>query len=214
MRRVRGIVLLLLGSILLIVSAVTLFAAHVWAFPYWIVGVFLAGAIATPAVVILRRAARMLLLGRAAFLGTVAAAVSLIVAVVVAWSTLSGRQHKLRVRTMADMRSIAAALENRAAAGKPYPAVASLEEMQAYLSPTYLRVVPLRDGWNHPFRYEWQGPAAAPDGYAVGSPGTDGIWQRPYLREYPRVVTTNFNDDIIFTNGEFVHYPDFGPHPY
>ena len=177
--------------------------------PYAIGAFLFACAVIALAVFALRRAARMLGLSLPAIAGATVVAMVVVLGAVVIATVMVGRDRRSQRGTMSDLRNIAAALENRATATQSFPQVGTLQELQPHLTPTYMRELPQRDGWGHPLRYEW-----LPDGYAIGSAGKDGIWQRPHLRDYPPAATTSLDDDIVFANGGFVQFPDSGPHPY
>ena len=58
-------------------------------------------------------------------------------------------------------------------------------------------------------RYDaWSSNGTRVDSYAVASGGKDGSFSHDSLREYQNGATTNFNDDIVFSNGKFVQYPE------
>ncbi len=74
--------------------------------------------------------------------------------------------------------------------------------MYKYVSPTYIKAVPLADGWNSWFLY-----------------ATD--YQRHRLRHFaprrrtglsqtaqPVGPTTDFNSDIVYANGSFLQWPE------
>src|SRR5688572_33447450 len=69
---------------------------------------------------------------------------------------LTAMQRTRQKRTMADIRSIATAWESRAtdvnsyaAAGLSWPAAtANVGSMTAMLTPTYVKKIPIYDGWN------------------------------------------------------------------
>ena len=117
-------------------------------------------------------------------------------------------------RSMAEMKSISTALEAYATDRNFYPAAAgftlpsglslptaTLGTAAADLSPTYIRITPLSDGWNSWYLY---GAGATRADYAVGSAGADGVPQAsPAFGP-----TTNFNADIILVDGAFVQFPD------
>jgi type II secretory pathway pseudopilin PulG len=116
---------------------------------------------------------------------------------------LTAMQRSKQKRSMADIRTIATAVEAYAVDNKRYPAVSAYNELNGILAPTYIRVVPTLDGWGQPFRYEsWS------NSYAIGSGAKDGQFEHDSLREYAPGGTTNFNNDIIFSNGVFVRYPE------
>jgi general secretion pathway protein G len=120
-------------------------------------------------------------------------------------------------RTMADMRSLATAWEARSvetgrynAAGAGIPGVQSVvdvNELEYQISPTYIKTMPKNDGWRHPFELftdqSWGGTAPA-NAYAIISPGRDGRFS---TTSTSGGATTNFDCDIIYTNGSFIQYP-------
>lgn len=104
-------------------------------------------------------------------------------------------------RTMAEMRSIASAVSAYMTDFVSAPAVSSklASDLAPYLSPTYVRVLTGRDGWQQAVGYE----AQAMD-YTLWSVGGDGIKQSGP----PVGPTTNFSDDLIINNGVWVQWPD------
>ena len=129
---------------------------------------------------------------------------------------LTAMQRSKQKRTMADMRSIATAWEARAtdvnkynAAGASYPAIGGLswDDLNSYLSPTYIKQFPKNDGWNNAFQYglssSW-GNAIAAQGYMIESYGKDGKAEGTVVGG----PTTNYDCDIIYSNGAFVQYAE------
>ena len=126
-------------------------------------------------------------------------------------------------RTMADMRTISLALEARWTDEGELPSAASIEAIAPKISPTYLKEVPLRDGWGNPWRYAtWKvdpklGPKApGRDNYVIISAGKDGRFELVDPQSYkPKEgcpggcagETTNFDCDIVFSNGSFIQFP-------
>lgn len=117
-------------------------------------------------------------------------------------------------RSMSDMRSLATAVETYAADFDRYPPPASftlpaglslptgtLENAVPYLQPTYLRTVPVADGWNSWFLY---GTTTDRTDYALRSAGVGGIPETSPAYG----VTTDFRNDIILVNGQFVQWPE------
>jgi type II secretion system protein G len=117
-------------------------------------------------------------------------------------------------RTMADIRSIALGVDSYATDWSRFPAAggyalpsgltlptATIGAILPLLSPTYLRVVPMKDGWNSWFTYSTD-PAEA--NYAIRSNGADGVPDT----SPPFGETHAFPDDIILVNGSFVQYPE------
>ena len=114
---------------------------------------------------------------------------------------LTAMQRSRQKRTMADMRSIATAVESYAADNNAYPRGASLDDVRPQVVPKYIAKLPALDGWSHAFHYE-----PIEQGYVIISPGADGILDA--VPEYTPRKTTNFDCDIIFANGTFVAYPE------
>lgn len=119
-------------------------------------------------------------------------------------------------RTMADMRTVAAAWEARATDFGKYNAAAgyfgvsepvTMDDLSDQLMPTYIKVLPQRDGWGRSFTafvdQPWADANLTGQRYVVASGGRDGVID-------PSQVLgpfTNFDCDIIYTNGTFVAYP-------
>jgi len=119
-------------------------------------------------------------------------------------------------RTMADMRSLATAWEARNvetsrynAAGFMVPGVdqtVTTDQLETALSPTYIRTMPKEDGWHHPlelFTSQAWGSTAPAQGYAIISPGRNGRFES----QATTGATTDFDCDIVFSNGSFLQYP-------
>ena len=125
---------------------------------------------------------------------------------------LTAIQRSRQKRTMADMRAVALAWEERAtdvdsytAAGVSWPVAtaAGIDNIAGLLQPTYIRVTPLIDGWNRKFA-----TAAGCSGqcYSIESYGRDGSNETEAQGEV--IVTTDFDCDIIYSGGVFVKYPE------
>lgn len=143
----------------------------------------------------------------------VVAIIGIIVAIAIP-NLLNAIQRAKQRRSMGDARTIATACEAYAvdlnryppAAGYNLPGGLSLPTttcgtMQNYVQPTYVAKVPLADGWNSWFNF---GTDANYQHYVVRSSGKDGTPQTTALYG----PTTNFNDDIIFVDGQFVQFPE------
>ena len=117
-------------------------------------------------------------------------------------------------RTMADMRTIALGVDAYATDRNSFPAAAgyslppglslptaTIGALLPEISPTYLRVVPTKDGWNSWFTYSTDPDKA---NYALRSNGADGVPDA----SPPFGATHSFSDDIILVNGSFVQYPE------
>lgn len=123
---------------------------------------------------------------------------------------LTAMQRSKQKRTMADMRSLATAIEAYATDHNTFPAsVTGVDGLQPMLVPTYMRTVPALDAWARPLRYE----CLKPQGdtcleYAIQSSAKDGVFDElPAQSEIP-LMTTDFDCDIVYSGGSFVVYPE------
>lgn len=142
----------------------------------------------------------------------VVAIIGIIVSIAVL-NLLSAVERAKQKKTMGDMRTFGTALESYNTDFNRYPAAAASipgtpstpvtsTTARAGLEPTYARKLPLNDGWGSFLLYstyngnsEYVILSGARNGVAEGLIGGGG-------------ATTNFNNDIIFTNGQFVQYPE------
>lgn len=111
-----------------------------------------------------------------------------------------GRQR----RSMADIRSIGTALEAYSVDFNYYPKVAltnaGVNSLQTYLEPTYIRVLPLRDGWNRDILVNLSNDGTSYTLFSQAKDGATGTWTFG-----PK---TDFADDIVFANGQFFQWPE------
>ena len=130
---------------------------------------------------------------------------------------LTAMQRAKQKRTMADARTIATAWEARATDLNKYNAAGSvslpgndagLSNLTTYLAPTYVKTFPNKDGWGNAWGVyvdqAW-GATIAAQQYAIVSGGKDGASQ-PTAE--PGGATTNFDCDIVYSNGTFLQYPE------
>ena len=115
-------------------------------------------------------------------------------------------------RTMADMRSIGTAVESYAVDNNVYPAATCNAGLYTTttvtlgltsftnLTPTYIAQPPKVDGWGQFLVY---GSDAAGNNYIIGSGGRDKTLATPFCG-----TTTNFNNDIYYSNGTFIQWPE------
>ena len=139
--------------------------------------------------------------------GFFAIAIMGILAAIAIPNLLTAMQRSKQKRTMADVRTVAAAIEAYAVDVKQYPNASSIENLQPLLAPTYIRTVPVKDGWEHPFRYTCT-PETRCDTYVISSAGKDGVFEGGEGPQSEPSATTNFDNDIVFSNGSFVRYPE------
>jgi len=150
----------------------------------------------------------------------VVAIIGIIVAIAIP-NLLNAIQRAKQKRTMADMRSAGTAAEAYAVDFNHYPAAAATVSLpsgfstgfptssfgdpgasgkfNALVAPTYIRVLPLVDGWQSYYRY---GADTSKQNYVVVSAGKDGVGTAFVGGE-----TTTFNADIWFCDGQFLQYP-------
>src|SRR5688500_8442027 len=95
---------------------------------------------------------------------------------------LTAMQRSKQKRTMADIRSIATAWEARAtdvnsyaAAGFSFPADDYTGSLSTKLSPTYIKSLPTKDGWENP--YEFRTTSAIGDVYSIRSGGKNKAFE-------------------------------------
>jgi general secretion pathway protein G len=143
----------------------------------------------------------------------VVAIIGIIVAIAIP-NLLNAIQRAKQRRSMGDIRSTATAIEAYAVDfnryppsagvtmpdGLTYPPDTTVGAISGYVSPTYIRVTPLTDGWNSWFIYGADDNGQA---YVLASFGKDGI-----ETNIGDGGTTDFNADIIYINGQFVQYPE------
>ncbi len=115
---------------------------------------------------------------------------------------LTATQRSRQKRTMADMRTMAPAIEAYATDENVYPPTPSA------VVPKYAKSVASVDGWGTPFKYEcW--PRDECKNYAIASAGADKTFEHESLQEYATdTKTDDFDSDIVFFNGNFAQVPE------
>ena len=101
-------------------------------------------------------------------------------------------------RTMADLRSIGTAVESYAVDNNVYPTAATAAAMKVLVEPIYIKTMPTADGWSTTFVV-----SSITTQYTVSSNGKDGAVSGCTAG----TLTTLFNADICFGNGQFIQYP-------
>src|SRR5688572_8509490 len=136
---------------------------------------------------------------------------------------LTAMQRSKQKRTMADMRTIATAWEARATDVNKYNAAGAISavtdcskdvyaKLSGALVPTYIKLLPPKDGWGNKWKFMADaafGDATPAQNYLVWSAAKDGTSDGSAGFEASPVggATTNFNNDVIFSNGVFLQYP-------
>jgi hypothetical protein len=104
-----------------------------------------------------------------------------------------------RRRTMAEMRSLATALEARATDEHRYPSAGTIQEIAKLLEPVYIRRAPRFDRWGKPLAF-----FGTPDGhrYRIVSGGTDGRIEDAH--RVPGSPVLDGTDDLVLEDGAFL----------
>ena len=126
---------------------------------------------------------------------------------------LNAVQRGKQKRTMSDMRALATAVEAYAVDNNNSPAAACptgvftngtfntlTTSSFSNLSPTYIAQAPQKDGWGRFMTYALSSDSQA---YAIRCFGRDGASTTINCG-----TTTNFNDDILYSNGTFLQWPE------
>ena len=126
---------------------------------------------------------------------------------------LTALQRSRQKRSMADMRSIATAWEARATDTNGYAAAGAaiswpdptldVTVLVSMLTPTYIKKFPDYDGWGTRFQVGYDNR-----NYGIESLGADKTDNNDGTSAAAPVETTDFDCDIIFSNGNFVVYPN------
>ena len=124
---------------------------------------------------------------------------------------LNAVQRGKQKRTMSDIRTMATAVEAYAVDNNFYPAgqctgkftaVTTIltDTSLAVLAPTYIANPVKKDGWSNFMHYNTTNNNQE---YGFRSWGRDNI-----ATDVTCTTTTNFNDDILYSNGGFLNYPE------
>ena len=126
-----------------------------------------------------------------------------IIAAIAIPNLLNAIQRGKQKRTMGDMRTVATANESYSIDNNQYYVLTGVASgLAGGLEPTYVKKIPSRDGWTTDFQY-----VGINSEYTVTSYGKDraaGGGATPAANG----GTTDFNNEIIFSTGSFVQFPD------
>ncbi|MBV9493916.1 MAG: prepilin-type N-terminal cleavage/methylation domain-containing protein [Acidobacteria bacterium] len=129
---------------------------------------------------------------------------------------ISALNRSRQKRTLADIRSIATAWEARATDIGKYNAAGiaggistpiPMTTLSTALTPTYIKAIPTKDGWGKAYLAYTESAfnsSTVSNRYAVVSNGRDGSQNT----SQPLGPFTNFDCDIIYSNGTFLTYPE------
>ncbi len=130
----------------------------------------------------------------------VVAIIGIIVAIAIP-NLLNAIQRAKQKKSMGDQRTNGGACEAYGVDWGFYPDVTGIAGLQTKLTPTYIAVVPQKDGWESAFFFA---TSANGSQYTIVSYGRDKI-----ASSAPGTgSTTSFNDDIIFVTGQFSRKPE------
>ncbi|HEY7160616.1 MAG TPA: prepilin-type N-terminal cleavage/methylation domain-containing protein [Acidobacteriota bacterium] len=130
-----------------------------------------------------------------------------IIAAIAIPNLLNAIQRGKQKRTMADMRAVGTAVEAFAVDNNRYPDDASsVSNITDDIEPIYIKKVPTGDGWQQAFDYT-SSPDTAAQSYSIQSYGKNREQEAPCNNAY-KGITTNFNNDICFSQGSFTMFPE------
>ena len=138
-----------------------------------------------------------------------------ILAAIAVPNLLNALQRARQKRSMADIRTIATAWESFAIDSQGYAIAGAhiswpdptdqITDIEARLTPTYVKKIPVYDGWNNVFRIGFFEDGTS---YSVSSYGADSVKSISLTESDGAITTNNFDCDIIFSEGIFVVYPE------
>jgi type II secretion system protein G len=126
---------------------------------------------------------------------------------------LSALQRSRQKKTMAEIRATATAWESRATDMNSYNAAGAqiswpdpsldITTIESMLVPTYTKKFTKVDGWSTQLQVGF-----STNRYSIESLGADKIDRDDGTSAGAPITTSNFNCDIIFSDGNFVVYPE------
>lgn len=111
---------------------------------------------------------------------------------------LTAIQRAKQKRTMADMKAIAANIEQYRQANGRLPEGVTVAEIGGAIHTTIKS-----DAWGNPLHYASDG-----QNFWILSAGKDGAFEHTFAREYAQSATSNFDADIVMQNGEWLEAPE------
>ena len=107
-------------------------------------------------------------------------------------------------RTMADLRSMGTAIEEYSIDNNFYPIAATLAALSDQVTPSYIRALPAGDGWGQDFEVD-----SVKTLYTLASCGKGSVGVCASACAAAGCGKTQlFADDIIFSVGSFVQWPE------
>lgn len=131
-----------------------------------------------------------------------------IIAAIAIPNLLNAIQRGKQKRTMADMRAVGTAVEAYAVDQNRYPdSASSVTVITDDVEPIYIKKVPTNDGWENAFDYV-AAPAGSAQSYSIQSYGKNRVQEASCAAGSYKGITTNFNNDICFSQGSFTQFPE------
>ncbi len=140
-----------------------------------------------------------------------------IVAAIAVPNLLTALQKGKQKATVGDMKTIGGCIEDYISDVYMAPGAgnaASAVDLEFYLEPFYIKILPTRDGWGTTYVY-WSNPSGQLTGlnaqelYTLRSYGRDQTASNFNVQYNGYIVNTmdGFNNDILFSNGQFSYAP-------
>jgi general secretion pathway protein G len=135
-----------------------------------------------------------------------------IVAAIAIPNLLTALQKGKQKATMGDMKSIGNAIESYITDLYMAPGNAGftwIYELDAFLAPFYIKILPTKDGWGGDFEYTSGAIGPDQDLYSIRSYGRDNLATNFDIALSPYVITTmqGFENDIVYSNGNYTYAP-------
>jgi len=105
-------------------------------------------------------------------------------------------------RTMADLHTISTGVQAYITDVSHCPVGSNITTLAALLNGTYVKRLPLSDGWEYSFVYS----GTAELGYTIGSVGKDG--GTSLVLDGSGGPTSTLDADIVYSNGQFIQWPE------
>ena len=126
-----------------------------------------------------------------------------IIAAIAIPNLLNAIQRGKQKRTMGDLRTVATANESYSIDNNQYySGSGNVSSLAAAMEPTYVKRIPSKDGWTSNLLY-----LGTVSEYTVTSLGKDRVASGGGTVA-PNGGTTDFRNDIVFSTGSFVTFPD------
>lgn len=109
--------------------------------------------------------------------------------------------------TLKKLVEISNAIEKYRVENKKIPEVKTFLDLKSVLQPLYIDKMPLVDGWDNQLLYHYEA-IGEKQSYFIGSGGKDGQFNGfKQAGVYTSPTGSQFNKDIVLSNGKFVYYP-------